>query len=676
MIGGSPVIVVEGIRKSFDSTVALHGVDLVVERGTVLGLLGRNGAGKSTLVRILSTLLAPDGGSAWIGGADVVHDAQRVRSLIGLAGQSAAVDETLTGRENLELVGRLYGLGRREARARAQEVLERLALAAAADRRVLTYSGGMRRRVDLGASLVGRPLVLIMDEPTTGLDPPTRSELWRLVDELVRQGTTMLLTTQHLQEAERLADHIAVLERGRVIASGTPSELKDLLGRDVLEVRARDSVDVARVRGMLVGLGSGEPVADLRGRTVTLPTRDPMATLVSAGSRIQEAGIAVDDLGLRRPALDDVFLTLVAEGQAGQTINGAGVTALPPRVVSRQPSGAMARRRPGPRRLTSYLAVALLAAGIAAAILSRSHRAAPAPAPRPAPRQAQAQALQSIEGISQGQTVALGAAPGGVSADPSGHLWVSLPSRGAITRVDGVTGRTQTFKVGGHPIGILASFDRVWIAGSALGPLASLNLYTGAPLSWTGVRNPPTAMSYGVTDHSACTIDPAGIVTHVDSTGTVLGATTISPAATSVACGEGWVWAVDPTPQGLVRMGYFGGTTRFNAGPAPVAVTLDLGVWTANSDGLVTVFDPRPDRLQVNRQIATGAPLDGIAAQENDPSVWAISRQTRTLYRIANTTQPSLIGTVVFSSPPVSLAVTGHSVWVAQQDGYLTQIRY
>jgi daunorubicin resistance ABC transporter ATP-binding subunit len=316
---GDPLIVVEGVEKTFGSLKALAGVDLVVERGTVLGLLGRNGAGKSTLVRILSTLLRPDAGRASIAGIDVVREANRVRSLIGLAGQAAAVDPTLTGRENLQLVGRLYGLSRREARARAADVLDRLSLIAAGDRRVFTYSGGMRRRLDLGASLVGRPLVLIMDEPTTGLDPKTRLELWRFVDDLVREGTTVLLTTQYLEEADRLADRIAVLERGALVATGTAAELKQRIGGEMLELRARSAVDVERLRRLLAGLGSAQPVADLRWQRLTLPTSEPIATLLAAARRIQEAGIEVEDLGLRRPSLDDVFLNLT--GSDGERVD-------------------------------------------------------------------------------------------------------------------------------------------------------------------------------------------------------------------------------------------------------------------------------------------------------------------------------------------------------------------
>jgi daunorubicin resistance ABC transporter ATP-binding subunit len=308
----TPMISAEALVKSFGSTVALAGVDLTVDAGTVLGLLGRNGAGKTTLVRILATLLAPDVGSARIAGADVVRDAQTVRSRIGLAGQFAAVDETLTGRENLELVGRLYGQNRREARARASEVLERLTLTAAADRMVLTYSGGMRRRLDLGASLVGRPLVLIMDEPTTGLDPGTRIELWKFIQELVREGTTLLLTTQYLEEADRLADRIAVIERGRMIANGSPSELKQGVAGDVLEVRSSGFGDLDRLVVLLAGLGSGPPVADVHGQRVTLPTRDRVATLLAAARRIDDSGIQVDDISLRRPSLDEVFLALTS----------------------------------------------------------------------------------------------------------------------------------------------------------------------------------------------------------------------------------------------------------------------------------------------------------------------------------------------------------------------------
>jgi ABC-2 type transport system ATP-binding protein len=684
--GGAPVIVVEGVRKAFGPTLALQGVDLVVEPGMVHALLGRNGAGKTTLVRILSTLLAPDAGSARIGGADVVREAHRVRALIGLAGQFAAVDETLTGRENLELVGRLYGLGRRAARARAVEVLERLSLTAAADRRVLTYSGGMRRRLDLGASLVGRPAVLLMDEPTSGLDPVTRRELWGLVEDFARQGTTVLLTTQYLEEADRLANRIAVIEQGRIIASGTPSELKDRLGQDVFEVRAQNTVDVERLRRLLAGLGAGEPIADLRWQKVTLPTTDPVATLLSAGSRIEESGIAVEDLGWRRPTLDDVFLSLTS-GAAGGGGNGAAASSLHPQGPGEEPSGESPGRRGGARRLLSYAVVAALAAGLVIAVIAVFHKS-----PKSQPTAAAAHTLAStatpkaaspgtgtvasVAGITQGRTVALKAAPAGLTADASGNLWVSLPGSGAVAHVTAASGRTQTFQVGGHPTAIAAAFDRIWVAGSALGPLASLNEVNGQPLNTTQLSSAPTAIVLDTDDNSACTIDSSGTLTHIDSTGVVLGTARLSHPATGVGCGEGWVWAVEPSPPALIRMGDYGGTRQFNGGSAPVAITFDQAVWIANSNGAVTAFDPRSSSLRVTRQLMIAPSLDGIYANENDSSVWAISKQTKTLYRISNTAQPSITGTVVFTSPPVALVVVAHSVWVATQDGNVTQVNY
>ncbi|HEX4679816.1 MAG TPA: ATP-binding cassette domain-containing protein [Gaiellaceae bacterium] len=311
---GFPMIVSRGLGKSYGSNVALAGVDLVVSQGTILCLLGRNGAGKTTLVRILATLLAPDTGWAQIAGIEIRRDAARVRQLIGLAGQFAAVDDGLSGRENLELVAGLYGLHRRDARARSQEVLERLGLAQVGNQLVRTYSGGMRRRLDLGASLVGKPAVLIMDEPTTGLDPANRIELWKLIEDLVRDGTTMLLTTQYLEEADRLADQIVVIERGRVIAGGTPDELKQRVGGDVLEVRATNAADVDRIVQLLDGLGTGRPVADMRDQRVTLPTTERVQTLLAAARRIEESNISIADLGVRRPSLDDVFLALTAPG--------------------------------------------------------------------------------------------------------------------------------------------------------------------------------------------------------------------------------------------------------------------------------------------------------------------------------------------------------------------------
>lgn len=256
------MIEVDGVEKRFGPTWALAGVDLAAEEAKVLGLLGPNGAGKTTLVRILTTLLRPDGGRARVAGYDVVGDAGPLRSAIGLAGQYAAVDELLTGRENLELVGLWYHLRRAQYRSRADELLERFGLTEAADRLVKTYSGGMRRRLDVAASLVARPLVLFLDEPTTGLDPRTRNDLWRFIEELVGSGTTVLLTTQVMEEAERLAHQIVVIDTGRVVAQGTVPELKEAIGGDVLEVRVHDPADLARAAALLGDLGHGRPRTD------------------------------------------------------------------------------------------------------------------------------------------------------------------------------------------------------------------------------------------------------------------------------------------------------------------------------------------------------------------------------------------------------------------------------
>jgi ABC-2 type transport system ATP-binding protein len=307
---GDPMIEVEGISRRFGSTQALADVDLAVRRGTVLALLGPNGAGKTTLVKILATLLKPDGGRARVAGCDVVNDAERLRSAIGFAGQYAAVDELLTGRENLELVGLWYHLDKTEYRRRAGEVLERFSLVEAGDRLVKTYSGGMRRRLDIGASLVARPPVLFLDEPTTGLDPRTRNELWLFIEELVAAGTTVLLTTQYMEEAERLADQIVVIDTGRVIAEGTTEQLKEQLGGDVLEARVSDAANLERTAALLAELCDGKPHVDADRRRVRIPTAGGTSLLIAAGRRLEEAGIALDDLGIRRPSLDDVFLTL------------------------------------------------------------------------------------------------------------------------------------------------------------------------------------------------------------------------------------------------------------------------------------------------------------------------------------------------------------------------------
>jgi ABC-2 type transport system ATP-binding protein len=306
---GEPAISVSGLRKSFGEVRALDGVDFEVAPGTVLGLLGPNGAGKTTAVRVLATLLKPDAGSARVTGLDVVADAPRLRERIGLAGQYAAIDENLTGLENLVMVGRLYGMPRPAAKARGLELLERFELLDAARRPAKTYSGGMRRRLDLAAALVAKPPVLFLDEPTTGLDPRSRLELWTTIEELVADGTTVLLTTQYLDEADRLADSIAVVDRGRVIATGTPDELKDRVGGERLEVHlATNGAAAQRAIAALAPMSDDAPVLD--GDTVTLTVRGRTGVIVEAVRRLDDAGVEVADLSLRRPTLDDVFLTL------------------------------------------------------------------------------------------------------------------------------------------------------------------------------------------------------------------------------------------------------------------------------------------------------------------------------------------------------------------------------
>src|SRR4051794_10517284 len=317
-----PAIHVEGVVKRFGTTTALAGVDLDVEEGTVFGLLGPNGAGKTTLVRVLATLLAPDAGRAEVFGRDVVQDAAGVRELLGLTGQFAAVDELLTGRENLEMFGRLFDLSSAEARRRADELLGRFDLADAADRPARTYSGGMRRRLDLASSLLTRPRVLFLDEPTTGLDPRSRNEIWSVMRELVRDGTTLLLTTQYLEEADQLANRIAVIDHGRVIAQGTGNELKDRVGGQILEVELVSAAQRDDARAALTGIGCGAPEPGDRLAQLTLPApRDGLEMIEDAASALRKAEIAVSDLGLRRPTLDDVFLQLTG---APPSENGAG----------------------------------------------------------------------------------------------------------------------------------------------------------------------------------------------------------------------------------------------------------------------------------------------------------------------------------------------------------------
>ncbi|MBC2641764.1 MULTISPECIES: ATP-binding cassette domain-containing protein [unclassified Rhodococcus (in: high G+C Gram-positive bacteria)] len=303
-------ITAEGLVKKYGKVTALDGIDLAVPSGTVTALLGPNGAGKTTAVRVFTTLLVPDAGRAQVAGLDVVHDARRLRSRIGASGQYAAVDEYLTGFENLEMVGRLYHLGAKPSRARARELLEQFDLVEAGDRPVKGYSGGMRRRLDLAGALVAEPEVLFLDEPTTGLDPRARLTLWDVIDNLVAKGTTLLLTTQYMEEAERLADQIAVIDHGSVIARGTADELKDRVGGERIELSVREGIDLSVVRDELAPLAAGDILVEENVRRVTVPVTGGADALVEALGRLSNRGVKVFDVGLRRPTLDDVFLTL------------------------------------------------------------------------------------------------------------------------------------------------------------------------------------------------------------------------------------------------------------------------------------------------------------------------------------------------------------------------------
>jgi len=319
-VSEQPAIRAEGLAKRFGPMRALAGVDLALPAGSVLGLLGPNGAGKTTVVRILSTLLPPDGGRAQVTGLDVVRQADAVRQVIGLSGQYAAVDAFLTGRENLRMIGRLCGLGRAAARRRADELVELFDLADAADRLARAYSGGMRRRLDVAASLVAYPAVVFLDEPTTGMDPRGRSGLWNLLGELTGQGVSLLLTTQYLEEADRFADQIVVIDNGRVMATGSAAALKARVGGDRLELQALPGEEPAPLAAAVAGLGSGPPVIAVEAGRVTLPVTDGPGTLLAVAARLAAAGLGVSDLALRRPTLDDVFLTLTGQppGPPGQ----------------------------------------------------------------------------------------------------------------------------------------------------------------------------------------------------------------------------------------------------------------------------------------------------------------------------------------------------------------------
>jgi ABC-2 type transport system ATP-binding protein len=316
------IVEARGVEKRFGKVRALAGLDLSIEPGQVVALLGPNGAGKTTFVRMLATLLRPDSGTLRVDGHDVVHEAAQVRTRIGLAGQHAAVEDAMTGRENLEMVAALYGLRTREARARAAEVIEQLSLGEVADRLARTYSGGQRRRLDLGASLAGSPRLLLLDEPTTGLDPRSRIELWDSIRDMAAAGTDVLLTTQYLDEADQLAARIVIVDHGRVVADGTPGELKARAGRDVIEVHTRDAADLDAAARALARVGGEPPAVDAPIRRVSLPVDAGTDRLTAAARALEDEGVVVDDISLRRPTLDEVFLALTGQALDAEQLEG------------------------------------------------------------------------------------------------------------------------------------------------------------------------------------------------------------------------------------------------------------------------------------------------------------------------------------------------------------------
>jgi ABC-2 type transport system ATP-binding protein len=317
------IIEAKGLTKRFGKTQALDGLDLTAESGQVVAMLGPNGAGKTTFIRTVATLLRPDSGQLRVNGHDVRREAPAVRRSIGLAGQFAAIEPAMTGRENLELVARLFGQRRKEAKANASSVLDSLRLTDAGDRLVRTYSGGMRRRLDLGASLVGAPKLLLLDEPTTGLDPRSRIELWDAIRTLVQQGTDVLLTTQYLDEADNLASHVVIIDHGRVVAAGTPAELKRRIGGKVIEVHVRHEDDLAPVARVLEGLDHGDIRIDDATRQVSVSVDSGGPVLMNALRAVEDAGVDVEDVALRQPKLDEVFLALTGRSDSDAALEAA-----------------------------------------------------------------------------------------------------------------------------------------------------------------------------------------------------------------------------------------------------------------------------------------------------------------------------------------------------------------
>lgn len=316
----TPIIEARGLKKRFGRVTALSGLDLVAQPNQVVALLGPNGAGKTTFVRAVATLVRPDAGTLYVAGIDVSRQPKRVRQVIGLAGQYAAVESAMTGRENLMMVGQLFGLGRRAARRKSDEVLEQLGLGDAADRLVKTYSGGMRRRLDLGASLVGTPELLLLDEPTTGLDPRSRLELWDVIRGLVKGGTSVLLTTQYLEEADRLAQQIAIIDQGRLLAQGSPTALKARVGLDVVETHVHSDEDIPLVTQVLRQLGKAEPHLDRDTRLVSVAVDRGPECLMEAVGALSERRVALEDIALRRPTLDEVFLALTDQDHHSEKV--------------------------------------------------------------------------------------------------------------------------------------------------------------------------------------------------------------------------------------------------------------------------------------------------------------------------------------------------------------------